>query len=134
VCATLVPHQPAPGEAAGRRLLGRVRLLAIALVMVLTGCATPAGVTPDPQLLAFLQDGATPRSEALLRLGEPSGFFEGERIVTWRIAGDAKRGRWVQSRAATLGGPATLVAKESLVLVFDEHGMLERHALVPIEQ
>jgi hypothetical protein len=109
-----------------------VRWLAIAAV--LTGCATPAGVTPDPQLLAFLQDGATARSEALLRLSEPSGFFEGERILTWRIAGDAKRGRWVQGRAATLGEPAKLVAKESLVLVFDEHGILERHALVPIEQ
>jgi hypothetical protein len=109
-----------------------VRWLAIAAV--LTGCATPAGVTPDPQQLAFLQDGATARSEALLRLGEPSGFFEGERILTWRIAGDAKRGRWVQGRAAALGEPAKLVAKESLVLVFDEHGILERHALVPIEQ
>lgn len=110
----------------------RVLLLACALA----GCATtPPGIAPDPALLTFLEDGVTPRSEALLRLGEPSWFFEADRILTWRIAGDEKRGSWVQSRALLANQRiGALVPRASLVLVFDQAGILERHALVAIEQ
>jgi hypothetical protein len=121
-----------PGTA---RLVVRLRAL-LALAFAIAGCAkAPPGVTPDRALLAFLRDGETTRSDVLLRLGEPSGSFAEERILTYRIGGDDERGRWVQGRALLAGGPPVGAsrAQASLVLVFGEGGVLERHGLVPVE-
>jgi hypothetical protein len=71
----------------------------------------------------------------LLRLGEPSASFEGERILTYRVGRTEAGERWLVARAVLAGppkraGPAGL---ESLVLVFAPDGTLEKHALVAVQ-
>ena len=98
----------------------------IFLIMVLEGCATqPIG---NKQLLDFLNDGKTTREEVLLHLAEPSATFEGGRIVTFRIDEDA--GGYVIRGAKGHGWSE----KFSLVLSFDEHGVLRRHSLVRVKE
>jgi hypothetical protein len=56
------------------------------LLAMLTACASmPIG---RHDLLYFLQDGKTIREEVFLRLAEPSGIFEGGRILTYRLGED----------------------------------------------
>ncbi len=102
-------------------------LLATLLTVWLTGCATVPGASPD--LLKFLQLGQTTREDVILKLGQPSGAFEHERILTYRI-GENSHGRYVLS-------PQTLPpnwekVRYSLVLVFDQNGKLEKQNLVPV--
>lgn len=109
-------------------------LAPLAAVVLMAGCATPQppGVSPDPALVAFLNDGVTRRAEVLARLGEPSTVFERDCILTYRIAGDPERGFWIRER----GGQANvgwIGVNHSLVLVFDEQGLLQRHSLVAVQ-
>ncbi len=70
---------------------------------------------PDPAefeakvsaLEAFLQDGVTRRDEVLVRLGIPHADFEDGRII----------GYYLRNR-------------DELIVVFDEHGILERHSFL----
>jgi len=92
----------------------------------LTGCATePIG---NKQLLDFLQDGKTSREEVILHLAEPSATFEGGRIVTYRL--DEDTGGYTIQGAKGHGWSG----KFSLVLSFDEHGVLRRHSLVRVKE
>jgi hypothetical protein len=90
---------------------------------------------PDLHLLDFLADGRTTRAEVLLRLGEPSATFEGERILTYRIGRSREGERWVHARELLAGRPrgSGVVGQESLVLVFAADGRLEKHALVAVQ-
>lgn len=109
-------------------------LFPLAMFLTLVGCATSTapGIAPNPTLLSFLQDGATSRTDVLNRLGEPSTVFEQDRILTYRIAGDPDRGFWIRERT---GQPNTgwIGVNRSLVLVFDEQGLLQRHSLVVVQ-
>ncbi len=62
------------------------------LVMFLGGCATPSVRTIEKSdyfaKLYFLVDGKTTREDVILRLGEPTGIFEGERIFTYILVID----------------------------------------------
>jgi hypothetical protein len=109
----------------GRRL--RI-LLAVLLLGAagLTGCATHAISGADPRLLEFLHDGATTRDEIILKFGSPSASFEQERILTYRLRGDDKQGYFVW-KCGTWED-----VRYSLVLVFDEAGMLKKHSLVRV--
>jgi hypothetical protein len=122
------------------RTLGLGLLLSLAL---LPGCLPSPGVTPDQvrslrsDLLGFLKEGVTSRQEALLHLGTPLGRFEGDRILTWdfRPAGEGRWERMPSNGAgswpvATYAGSTTC----SLVLVFDDAGILQRHSLVHMER
>lgn len=110
-----------------------VLLLAFS-ALFLAGCVTPAPLKGRADLLAFLADGRTPRQEVLLALGQPSGRFEGERILTYRLAYEPRnQGYWVVEREVQpTGWPTWYVAKYSLVLVFDASGILQRHSLVEV--
>ena len=108
--------------------------ISVAILAGLTGCVTsaPSGISPDPGLLSFLMDGTTQRSEVLSRLGEPSALFEQDHIITYRISGDPKRGYWIRERVpqSTVGWTGV---HHSLVLVFNETGVLQRHSLVVVQ-
>jgi hypothetical protein len=105
------------------------------LLLLLAGCATtrsPAGGSVEKTFLEFLEDGKTTRQMVILKLGQPSATFEGERILTYRIGSD-ENGYFVLDRH-----PDWLVrydwtgTKFSLVLIFDEHDVLQKHSMVPV--
>jgi hypothetical protein len=61
------------------------------LVMLLGGCVAPARPPErmphlETRWLSYLEDGRTTRDEVVSRLGAPSAQFEGERILTYRLA------------------------------------------------
>jgi hypothetical protein len=109
------------------------RIWPVILAGWLAGCAT-APVKGRADLLAFLVDGATTRETVLLQLGQPSGRFERERILTYRLGYDEKTGNhWlVEREAGPSGWAAWDRARYSLVLVFDERGVLRKHARVEV--
>ena len=95
------------------------------LLLPLAACAATIG---RPDLLAFLADGATRREDALLRLGQPSSTLQGERVLTWRIGEDGG-GYFLDPGAVR---PVLPYRAYSLVLIFDDAGLLRRHALVAL--
>jgi hypothetical protein len=64
--------------------------LVAALSFAILACTTVPG---DKTLLDFLGDGATTRETALFKLGEPSGTFDRDRILTYRIGSPKERWR-----------------------------------------
>jgi outer membrane protein assembly factor BamE (lipoprotein component of BamABCDE complex) len=76
--------------------------------------------------VGFLADGTTTRDEVLLRLGRPSFVDVRDGVLAYRIREPAPGVRLVEEPVAW---PA-VVGEISLVLVFDEAGVLRRHALV----
>jgi hypothetical protein len=97
----------------------------VALTAVLAGCMTPVG---SQDLLAFLKDGSTTREDVYLHLAEPSSTFEGGSILTYLLAEDQAGYILMRRKEKAWNG------KFSLVLAFDEHGVLRRHSLVRIRE
>ena len=87
-------------------------------------------------MLNFLSDGKTTREEVIITLGQPSGRFEAEKILTYRLGYEPQnKGYTVVEREATGSGwPTWTAAKFSLVLVFDDAGNLRKHSLVKVNQ
>lgn len=101
-----------------------------AVVMLLLGTLVTACTTPPlgrADLLGFIHDGRTSREETYLHLGEPSALYEGERIMSFRLGRD-EGGYFVVGKATGFAGVTT-----SLIMVFDEKGVLRRHALVQVK-
>ena len=108
--------------------------------LLVAGCRTPSPthVLDDAVVgthLPFLADGHTTRDEALSELGPASASFEGGRVLTLRLVlrdGEASVEERVSApwdeRVATYPRRGTC----SLVLVFDERAVLERHSLVAL--
>jgi hypothetical protein len=127
-----MPMEAEVGKFLRYRLRGYVpwSLAMLALVLLLfTGCVTPiAGAKKD--LLEFLRPGHTTREEVLTTLGQPSGVFEQEKILTYRLGHDENQGYYIIS-------PRQLMRWESirysLVLVFDSNGVLRKHTLVDVK-
>lgn len=117
----------------GFRRVASIVALAIC-VSSLVGCATAPPLKGRADLLDFLADGKTTREEAALKLGQPSGKFERENIFTYRLGFEPKnKGYYVVEREVQPAGwPAWMRAKYSLVLVFDEAGVLRKHSLVEV--
>ncbi len=106
--------------------------------LLLVGCATrhPPGISPDPTLLEFLKEGSTRRTEVVNRLGAPSTLFEQDRVLTYRVAGDPKKGLWIRERVwdhYSQLNAGWIGVNYSLVLVFDENGLLRRQSLVAVQ-
>lgn len=111
-----------------------IRLAVVfALAVWVAGCVSPPTIPgASPELLAFLRDGTTTREQAVLKLGQPSSTLVQETILTYRIGEDAKQGLFV------VGSFANAVwrwddVRYSLVLVFDDDGVLRRHSLVSVK-
>jgi hypothetical protein len=115
----------------------RLQALPIALLLPLGAC-TPKTLSQGELRsgpLNYLQEGQTTREDAILRLGVPSADFETGRILTYRIAqladgSIAVRPRQMQAEAVPQNA---LLANYSLVLVFDDKGVLRKQSLVPVK-
>ena len=103
-------------------------VLATATLLVLAqGCATVNKPPPDPLLLNFLQDGQTKREDIVLRFGPPSRTLEQERVLFYRLGQNGK-GYFIRE----LRNENWADVRHSLVLVLDEHGVLQKHSLVSV--
>ncbi|ASW03445.1 hypothetical protein CJU94_35315 (plasmid) [Paraburkholderia aromaticivorans] len=109
----------------------RLQRLIGADLLCVSACTTdvPHG---DRTLLEFLRDGTTSREEVILRLGQPSATFEGERIVTYRVGSRKNEGYTISRQREHKWETASdtwVDTHFSLVLVFDDAGVLKKHAL-----
>lgn len=104
----------------------------IFILLLLIGLVTACAAKPmgRSNLLSFIEDGKTTREQTFLNLGEPSATFDGGRILCFRLGQDAG-GYFV----VLAGGDATrfMGINNSLVMIFDERGLLSRHALVQVK-
>ena len=110
------------------------KVLAILVSMVtLVGCVTgpPKG---RADWFSFLADNQTTKEEVILKLGQPSGRFESERILTYRLGCESGNdGYYVVERESSWNNePVWLNTQYSLVLVFDGQNILRRHSLVEV--
>ena len=79
-------------------------------------------------LLEFIQDGRTSVEEAYLYLGDPSGLYENGRILSFRLGQD-EGGYYPVLKTTGFSG-----VRFSLIMVFDERGILKRHSLVQVKE
>ena len=115
------------------------RCLLSATLLLAAACEVPRPVRMDSSSeqtsLPGLVDGSTTREEVLLRLGAPSGRFEGDRILTFML-GETGDGLLVPVAGDTSWRDPRLrewaIAQISLVTVFDGAGRLVRHRLVRV--
>jgi hypothetical protein len=95
--------------------------------LLLCGCASAEKSTAGPDVLSFLQDGHTSREEIISHLGSPSRAIQKERFLFYRVGhdsggyfvGELNHRRWADVRY-------------SLVLVFDDAGVLKEHSIVSV--
>jgi hypothetical protein len=80
----------------------------------------------QPGLVDFIQDGVTTRQEVQTRLGDPGATYEGDRILTYRLARDEGGYFLLRNKSDWLG------VCSNLVLVLDDHDVLRRHSLVQV--
>jgi hypothetical protein len=113
-------------------------LLVVTLLPLAPGCASP---TPEPKVaeieqqhLSFVRDGVTSREQALLQLGLPSGQFEGERIMTWRLCYNGETLFPIAAERAPDDPRYTLwrVPAYNLVLVFDARNLVQRYSFIEV--
>jgi hypothetical protein len=102
-----------------------LRLLVAAAFVALAGCATqpPRG---QGNLLEFLRDGETSRTDVYLKLGTPSRTYETNRIASWRLDKD-EAGYFLVSSSSGWRG-----TRYELVVVFGTDDVVKRHSLVEI--
>ena len=83
-------------------------------------------------LLDFISDGETTKQETIMKLGEPSGRFELEKILTFRLRPEPKNGgyRVVEREKTAAGQPTWSFANFTLGLVFDHANVLSQHSRV----
>lgn len=97
----------------------------------------PAASQLQDGALSFVRDGRLSLDEAVLRLGVPTDHFEVDRILTYRIAYHQREGVvLLASRPVFEGDFADLnweKGQYSLVLVFDERGILKAHSILPLK-
>jgi len=112
--------------------------LVLLTAMALAGCANtpPPPLKGSPDLLSFLSDGKSSRTEVITTLGQPSGQFESEKILTYRLGFEPRNNGYyvVERELVASGWPTWTDAKFSLVLIFDDAGILRRHSLVKVNK
>ena len=111
----------------GSHVSGQVRTATARLCAAILVCsAIVAAGSADPVQLTFLVVGATKRQDVAVALGEPSARYPSDGIVTYRLRAGSEGYRSVARSFEW--HPAT----HSLVLQFDERGILLRHGLVRV--
>ena len=100
----------------------------VGAALLLFGCATPTAPMGDPHLLDGLRDGRATKEAIVLKFGQPSAVLESGRILTYRLGGEAEGGYFIREAGST----NWVALKFSLVLVFDQNEILQRHALVQV--
>lgn len=117
------------------RMISKLKLMPLLFAAaLLAGCATAPPLKGRSDLLVFLADGRTTSQEVIVTLGQPSGRFDGGKIITYRLGYEPKNNGYyvVEREANSSGWPTWMRAKYSLVLVFDELGVLRKHSLVEV--
>jgi hypothetical protein len=106
------------------------------LMLALAGCGAPATPQTDPRtsrdLLGFLQPGHTAQEAVRMKLGTPAATFEQNRIWTYWILGDRKENDFMVLPKTNYPGWGW-EHHNSLVLVFDAHGILQKQNLVSVQ-
>lgn len=112
------------------------RSLLLLITLSIAGCTTASPPKGRGDLLDFVVDGRTTKPEALAALGSPSGRFESGKIVTYRLGYERQsNGYYVVEREVSPDGwPMWTLTTFSLVLVFDETDVLQRHSLVKVNR
>jgi hypothetical protein len=131
--ATEHPLSNGAAQRGRRRVCELCLLVSLLFSLMVTGCATPPHARKD--LLAFFEVGRTTREEVLLKLGQPSGSFEHDRILTYRIGKYGEEGYYVIAPKVMLPaqGATWQTVSFSLVIVFDAQGRIEKHQLVQVD-
>jgi len=110
-------------------------------VFLFTACAHIRVVDESIQQkwLPFIEDGKTTKDEVLLKLGNPSGQFEGGRILTYTMTFSEEKGFQVNyERTFISHGPwpcyklSVSKAEYNLILVFNENNTLSKHNLLKV--
>ena len=99
--------------------------LVTSLSMVVA-CATTAPVSPDPNLLGFLDHTPVTRADVVKVLGPPSAVFEQDNVLTYRL----RENKTGYSLVPPNGGWEGV--NYDLVLAFGVDGELRQHSLVVI--
>ena len=114
-------------------------MLFITMTVLASGCATPQIKPIDRgyflNSLQFLVNGTTTREDVLLKLGEPSGRFEGERILTYMLSIDVNKDLRILPRPLAVNRTDPRIYNLnpmvcSLVLVFQNDNLLEKSGLI----
>ena len=107
-----------------------IKAIASLIFLILLGCAAPrpVGPIPDKELLDFLEEGKTTKQMVFERLGQPSGTYENNKILTYRIESEDGKGYFIDD----VQRPRWFNSKYSLVLVFSENGILMKKSLVSV--
>ena len=112
-------------------------LLWLVVSIGFTSCASVSVLEGKPvlagkeDLLGFMRIGKTSRQEIYLELGYPSADYEYSRILTYRI-GKNEQGLFMIERPQPGYEKTWYRARYSLVLVFDETGVLQKKSLVQV--
>ena len=113
------------------------RLTTCMLLALLAGCSAAVRQSSKTSL-EFLEYGKTTKDMVRSKLGPPTGTFEGDRIISYRL-GKTKEGYFVSDRVAYPYEPVApawlsgIEGKFSLVLIFDENQILQKHSLVQVK-
>ena len=107
------------------------RLVLSVAALLLTGCeATEVAAAGNPKMFEFLQDGITTRAEVDLKLGRPSLSLGQGKILTYRVGGYSNRNYYLVKQETE---PKWQRVHYSLVLVFDENQLLQKHSMVDVQ-
>lgn len=114
-------------------------ILFVITALLTVGCATPR-IRPISKndfsdSLQFLINGETTREEVLLKLGEPTGRFESDRILTYMLSIDTNKKLKILPRQLALSNidPRLYELNRlvcSLVLVFEKSNILKKTELI----
>ena len=114
-------------------------ILFVIITLLTFGCATPQVKQIDKTYfsdsLQFLINSETTREEVLLKLGEPTGRFENDRILTYMLSIGANKKLKILPRQLALSNidPRLYELNSlvcSLVLVFEESNILKKAELI----
>lgn len=115
-------------------MMAKGKVLAFMLILlILAGCATSKVQEnpPDLNFMSFVQDGTTSKKDVLLHLGQATGEYAEETILTYRIFYDPYDGNKWRVIDKCLPFDWEFVTY-NLVFVFDEKNVLKSHSLIPI--
>jgi hypothetical protein len=127
---TLIPPRPAWRQTMTHSLSQGLLLDVAALVVLLGGCVAQeppryGPITPEATSarLPFLRDGITSKAECIARLGDPSFVYDNGATIVYVSQTNCYEG-------VPLPLTQTPWSSASLVLGFDEQGVLRQHAII----
>jgi hypothetical protein len=102
------------------------RVALVTSLSMVVACATTSPVSPDPNLLGFLDRPPVTRADVVKVLGPPSAVFERDNVLSYRL----RENKTGYSLVPPNGGWEGV--NYDLVLAFGADGELRQHNLVVI--